>query len=160
VLGDSQECHHDPDQDKGDSLRFLAHHFPSFFCFRLDTVCVPLSPAGDGGVPSNAAMMARSFGGVVGPAPASIRVGFKKRADARGAPAATRPGLTVRMTTATTTLTLTAGMKRYPRRRSTRPATKRRHARPALALSLRRDTLSEEEVDHRHSATDAGKRRE
>jgi integrase len=53
-LGDSQECHHDTDQDHGDSLRLLAHHFPPF-CFRLDTFRVLLSPAGGGGVFSNAA---------------------------------------------------------------------------------------------------------
>jgi hypothetical protein len=58
-LGDSQDCHHDPDQDQGDSFGFLAHHVPSFFCFRLDTLRVLLSPAGGGGVRSNAAMMSR-----------------------------------------------------------------------------------------------------
>jgi hypothetical protein len=45
VLGDSQERHHDTDQDQGDSLRLLAHHFPLFF-FRSETFRVLLSPAG------------------------------------------------------------------------------------------------------------------
>jgi hypothetical protein len=55
-LGDSQERHRDPDQDQGDSRRPLAHRFPPFrFC--LDTFRVLLSPAGGGGVFSNAAVM-------------------------------------------------------------------------------------------------------
>jgi hypothetical protein len=43
VLGDSQQCHHDHDQNHGDSLRLLAHHLEPF-CFRLDTFRVRLSP--------------------------------------------------------------------------------------------------------------------
>jgi hypothetical protein len=64
-LGDSQERHHDPDQDQSDSLRPLAHRFPPFR-FRLDTFRVLLSPAGGGATFSNAAMMSRSSAGTWG----------------------------------------------------------------------------------------------
>jgi hypothetical protein len=47
-LGDSQKCDRDADQDKGDSLGFLAHHFPPFFGFLLDTLRVLFSPTGSG----------------------------------------------------------------------------------------------------------------
>ena len=40
--------HHDPDQDEGDSRGFLAHHFPPFFGFRLDTSVCSCRPLGEG----------------------------------------------------------------------------------------------------------------